>query len=84
MYIITLGMSVSYFLVPHQSINRLAILDKSAMNSLVLLTTCVRCTVNHADVVLFIDFTHQFSVMTSLITATKLLQLLSFAYAVLI
>lgn len=54
-------MSVSYFLVPHQSINRLAILDKSAMNSLVLLTTCVRCTVNHyADVVLFIDFTRQF------------------------
>lgn len=53
-------MSIGHYLVPHQLINRLAILDKSAVNSLVLLATSVCHTVNHyTDVVLFMDVTRQ-------------------------
>ena len=70
--------------MPCQSIYRLAILDILALKSLVLLTGCARLTVNHDTyVVLLIEFTRQLLNHRFAISATKSLQVLLFAYVML-
>ena len=69
--------------MPYQSIYRLAILDISALKSLVLLASYAHFTVNHDTyVVLLIEFTRQFNHRFAIL-ATKSLQVLLFAYVML-
>ena len=75
---------MSYFYIPYQSIYRLAILDISALKSLVLLASYAHFTVNHDSyVVLLIEFTRQLFNHRFAILATKSLQVLLFAYVML-
>lgn len=70
--------------MPYQSIYRLAILDISALKSLVLLASYARFTVNHDTyVVLLIKFTRQLLNHRFAILATKSLQVLLFVYVML-
>ena len=75
---------MSYFFMPYQSIYRLAILDISALKSLVLLASYARFTINHDTcVVLLIEFTRQLLNHRFAILATKSLQVLLFVYVML-